>query len=42
MGHVNGQMILALLGGVEAGLAALSIPRGTGAVEAGARVLAGA
>jgi alanine-glyoxylate transaminase/serine-glyoxylate transaminase/serine-pyruvate transaminase len=42
MGHVNGQMIMALLGGVEAGLAAMSIPRGTGAVEAAARVLAGA
>lgn len=41
MGHVNGQMILGLLGGIEAGLAALDIPRGSGAVEAAARVIAG-
>jgi len=41
MGHVNGQMILALLGGIEAGLCALDIPRGSGAVEAAAAVIAG-
>ncbi len=41
MGHVNGQMIMAMLGGVEAGLAALDIPRGSGALEAAAQVLAG-
>lgn len=41
MGHVSGQMVLGLLGGVEAGLAALDIPRGTGAVDVAARVIAG-
>jgi alanine-glyoxylate transaminase/serine-glyoxylate transaminase/serine-pyruvate transaminase len=41
MGHVNGQMILALLGGIEAGLTALDIPHGAGAVDAAARVIAG-
>ncbi|NOE33549.1 MULTISPECIES: alanine--glyoxylate aminotransferase family protein [unclassified Ruegeria] len=40
MGHVNGQMIMAMLGGVETALAALDIPRGTGALEAAATVLA--
>ena len=40
MGHVNGQMIMALLGGVQTGLTALDIPHGSGAVEAAARVLA--
>ncbi|MEL7166234.1 MAG: aminotransferase class V-fold PLP-dependent enzyme [Pseudomonadota bacterium] len=40
MGHVNGQMILGLLGGIEAGLAALDVPRGRGAVEAAAAVVA--
>lgn len=41
MGHVNGQMILAALGGIQTGLTALSIPHGAGAIEAAARVLAG-
>ena len=41
MGHVNGQMILGLLGGIEAGLAALDLPRESGAVDAAARVIAG-
>ena len=41
MGHVNGQMILGLLGGIQAGLTALDIPHGTGAVEAAAAVIAG-
>lgn len=41
MGHVNGQMILGLLGGIEAGLTALEIPHGTGAMEAAAAVIAG-
>jgi alanine-glyoxylate transaminase/serine-glyoxylate transaminase/serine-pyruvate transaminase len=41
MGHVNGQMIMALLGGVEAGLCALDIPHGKGALEAAAKVIAG-
>jgi len=40
MGHVNGQMIMGLLGGVEAGLTALEIPHGHGALEAAAAVLA--
>ncbi len=41
MGHVNGHMILGLLGGIEAGLTALDIPHGGGAVDAAARVIAG-
>lgn len=40
MGHVNGQMIMGLLGGIEAGLAALDVPRGTGALDAAAREIA--
>lgn len=40
MGHVNGHMILGLLGGIEAGLGALDIPHGAGALEAAARVIA--
>ncbi len=42
MGHVNGHMILGLLGGIEAGLTALEIPHGRGAVDAAAEVIAGA
>lgn len=42
MGHVNGHMVMGLLGGIETGLAALGIPRGRGALEAAAAVLAGA
>lgn len=42
MGHVNGQMILGLLGGIEAGLIALDIPHGRGALDAAAAVIAGA
>jgi len=42
MGHVNGHMILGLLGGIEAGLTALGIPHGAGAPEAAAAVIAGA
>ena len=41
MGHVNGQMVLGLLGGIEAGLSALDILRGRGAIDAAAAVLAG-
>jgi len=41
MGHVNGQMILGLLGGIEAGMLALDIPHGRGAVDAAAAVIAG-
>lgn len=40
MGHVNGQMILGLLGGIEAGLTALNMPHGGGAIDAAARVIA--
>jgi alanine-glyoxylate transaminase/serine-glyoxylate transaminase/serine-pyruvate transaminase len=40
MGHVSGHMILGLLGGVEAGLCAVDVPRGTGALEAAARAIA--
>ncbi|MEO9574510.1 MAG: aminotransferase class V-fold PLP-dependent enzyme [Tateyamaria sp.] len=40
MGHVNGHMIMGLLGGIESGLAALDIPRGSGALEAAAGVIA--
>jgi alanine-glyoxylate transaminase/serine-glyoxylate transaminase/serine-pyruvate transaminase len=40
MGHVNGQMIMGLLGGVETGLTALNIEHGTGALEAAAGVIA--
>ncbi len=39
MGHVNGHMIMGLLGGIEAGLTALDIPHGTGALEAAAQVI---
>lgn len=39
MGHVNGHMILGLLGGIEAGLTALDIPHGAGALEAAAGVI---
>lgn len=40
MGHVNAQMILGLLATVQAGLIAMDIPHGSGAVEAAARVIA--
>ncbi|MWD26414.1 aminotransferase class V-fold PLP-dependent enzyme [Aquicoccus sp. SCR17] len=40
MGHVNAHMILGLLGTVEAGLTALDIPHGSGALEAAAAELA--
>ncbi|MCA0927704.1 pyridoxal-phosphate-dependent aminotransferase family protein [Ruegeria profundi] len=40
MGHVNAQMVMAMLGGMETAMAALGIPRGTGALEAAAAVLA--
>lgn len=41
MGHVNAHMVLGALGAMEAGLQALGIPHGPGAVEAAARVVAG-
>ncbi len=40
MGHVNGHMIMGLLGGIEAGLTALSIEHGAGALDAAAQVIA--
>ena len=40
MGHVNGQMVMGMLGGIETGLQALKIPHGSGAISAAARVLA--
>ena len=40
MGHVNGHMIMGLLGGIEAGLTALDISHGAGALDAAARVIA--
>ncbi|MBD3662798.1 aminotransferase class V-fold PLP-dependent enzyme [Sulfitobacter sp. TSTF-M16] len=40
MGHVNGQMIMGLLGGMQAGLRALDIPHGEGALDAAAEVIA--
>ncbi len=40
MGHVNAQMIMGLLATVQAGLIALDIPHGVGAIEAAAKVIA--
>lgn len=40
MGHVNGHMVMGLLGGIEAGLRALDIEHGTGALDAAADVIA--
>ncbi len=40
MGHVNGQMILGLLGSLEAGFRALDVPIGPGALEAASQVIA--
>lgn len=40
MGHVNGHMIMGLLGGIEAGLEALEIEHGDGALAAAAKVIA--
>lgn len=40
MGHVNAHMVLGMLGAVQAGLSALDIPHGTGALEAAAQVIA--
>ncbi len=42
MGHVNAHMVLGVLGVMDAGLKALGIPHGSGAVEAAARVVADA
>jgi alanine-glyoxylate transaminase/serine-glyoxylate transaminase/serine-pyruvate transaminase len=40
MGHVNAHMVLGVLGAIEAGMAALSIPHEAGGVGAAARVVA--
>lgn len=42
MGHVNAHMTLGVLAVMEAGLTALGIPHGPGALDAAARVVAGA
>jgi alanine-glyoxylate transaminase/serine-glyoxylate transaminase/serine-pyruvate transaminase len=42
MGHVNAQMVLGALATIEAGLTAIGVPHGKGAVEAAAGVIAGA
>lgn len=42
MGHLNPQMVLGALGSIQAGLIALDIPHGKGALEAAAAVCAGA
>lgn len=39
MGHVNAQMVMGVLGTMEAGLKALGIPHGAGALEAASDVL---
>ncbi|MFC6637422.1 pyridoxal-phosphate-dependent aminotransferase family protein [Sulfitobacter sediminilitoris] len=40
MGHVNGQMIMGLLGGIEAGMRSLNIEHGPGALDAASAVIA--
>ena len=40
MGHVNGHMIMGLLGGIEAGMTALCIEHGAGALDAATQALA--
>lgn len=40
MGHVNGHMVLGFLGTIDAGLKALGIPHGKGALEAASQTLA--
>ncbi|MDW4497061.1 aminotransferase class V-fold PLP-dependent enzyme [Sulfitobacter sp. D35] len=42
MGHVSGHMIMGLLGGIEAGMKALGIAHGPGALAAAAEVIGGA
>ena len=40
MGHLSGHMVMGLLGGIDAGMKALKIPHGAGALEAASAVLA--
>ncbi len=42
MGHVNAHMVMGVLGTMEAGLCALDIPHGAGAVEAAAKAFSAA
>ncbi|MEX3314799.1 alanine--glyoxylate aminotransferase family protein [Sulfitobacter sp. PS-8MA] len=42
MGHVNGHMVMGLLGGIEAAMTALKIDHGPGALAAAAEVMGGA
>jgi len=41
MGHVNAHMVLGVLGAMQAGMTALGIPHGSGALERAASVAAG-
>ncbi|NCT11959.1 MAG: alanine--glyoxylate aminotransferase family protein, partial [Rhodobacterales bacterium] len=41
MGHVNAHMVLGVLAVMEAGMTALAIPHGRGALDAAADVVAG-
>ncbi|WP_370402197.1 pyridoxal-phosphate-dependent aminotransferase family protein [Sulfitobacter sp. JB4-11] len=41
MGHINGQMVMGMLGGIETGLRALDIEHGPGALDAAAAIIAG-
>lgn len=40
MGHLSGHMVMGMLGSIEAGLGALKIPHGAGALDAAAAVIA--
>lgn len=42
MGHLNAHMVLGVIGALEAGLRALDVPHGAGALDAAAEVIAGA
>lgn len=42
MGHVNGHMIMGVLGGIQAGMSGLGIDYGAGALDAAASVIGGA
>ncbi|MEM6311483.1 MAG: aminotransferase class V-fold PLP-dependent enzyme [Pseudomonadota bacterium] len=42
MGHINGHMILGLLGSLQAGMQALDVPLGEGALDAAAAIVSGA
>ena len=39
MGHLSGHMVMGMLGGIEAGLEHIGVPRGPGALEAAAKVI---